>query len=90
MPQGWYVDAQEPITTSDSEPEPDVVIVRGDTRQYLNRHPGAQDLALVVEVADTSLQRDRTSKKRLYARVGIPVTIATLGIAGGWLALKWG
>ena len=68
----WYVDAQEPITTTDSEPEPDVVIVRGKRRQYADRHPGPKDLALVVEVADTSLQRDRTTKKQLYARVAIP------------------
>jgi len=73
VPEGWYVDAQEPITLEDSEPEPDVVIVRGNTRDYLNRHPGSQDLALVVEISDSTLERDRTSKKRLYARAGIPV-----------------
>ena len=73
VPEGWYVDAQEPITLLDSEPEPDVVVVRGDTRDYLDRHPGSPDLALVVEIADSTLERDRTSKKRLYARAGIPV-----------------
>lgn len=73
VPSGWYVDAQEPITLEDSEPEPDVVIVRGNTRDYLDRHPGSQDLALVVEISDSTLERDRTSKKRLYARAGIPV-----------------
>jgi len=73
LPVGWYTDSQEPITLLDSEPEPDVVVVRGDTRQYLDRHPAPPDLALVIEVADTTLQRDRTSKKRAYARAGIPV-----------------
>lgn len=73
LPGGWYVDAQEPITTADSEPEPDVVVVRGDRRQYLDRHPGPQDVALVVEVADSTLLRDRSFKKRLYADAGIPV-----------------
>lgn len=73
VPSGWYVDAQEPITLEDSEPEPDVVIVRGNTRDYLDRHPGSQDLALVVEISDSTLERDRTSKKRLYARAGIPI-----------------
>jgi Uma2 family endonuclease len=73
VPADWYVDTQEPITTADSEPEPDVMVVRGETRQYLDRHPGPQDVALVVEVADTTLQRDRTAKKQLYARAGIPV-----------------
>jgi Uma2 family endonuclease len=73
IPEDWYVDTQEPITLLDSEPEPDVVIVRGNTRDYLDRHPGAQDIALIVEVSDTTLERDRTSKKRLYARAGIPI-----------------
>lgn len=73
LPADWYVDTQEPITIIDSEPEPDVVVVRGDTRQYHDRHPGSQDVALVVEVADTTLRRDRTLKKRLYAQAGIPI-----------------
>lgn len=73
LPADWYVDTQEPITIVDSEPEPDVVVVRGDTRQYHDRHPGSQDVALVVEVADTTLRRDRTLKKRLYAQAGIPI-----------------
>ena len=73
LPSGWYVDDQEPITTKDSEPEPDIVIVQGDRRDYLDRHPYADEVALVIEVADTTLQRDRTSKKRLYARAGIAV-----------------
>jgi Uma2 family endonuclease len=70
---GWYVDSQEPITLSNSEPEPDIVVVRGDTRQYLDRHPGAEDIALIIEVSDTTLQRDRTVKKRIYARAGISI-----------------
>jgi Uma2 family endonuclease len=72
-PPGWYVDTQEPITLADSEPEPDVVVVRGETRKYLDRHPGPPDLGLVIEVADTTLQRDRTSKLRLYALASIGV-----------------
>jgi len=73
LPPGWYVNAQEPVTTKDSEPEPDVAVVRGNRRQYIDHHPGPQDIALVVEVADSSLQRDRSLKKRLYAAAGIPV-----------------
>jgi Uma2 family endonuclease len=73
IPAGWYVDSQEPITTQDSEPEPDVMVVRGETRHYLDRHPGPQDVALVVEVAEATLERDRGSKKRVYGRAGIPV-----------------
>jgi Uma2 family endonuclease len=73
LPEGWYVDSQEPITLADSEPEPDVVVVRGDTRQYLDRHPGGDAVAVVIEVSDTTLQRDRSAKKRAYARAGIPI-----------------
>jgi Uma2 family endonuclease len=70
---GWYVDTQAPITLEDSEPEPDVAIIRGEPRLYSNRHPGPADLALVVEVADATLLRDRGAKKRIYARAGIAV-----------------
>ena len=69
-PAGWYVDAQEPITTIDSEPEPDLTVIRGDP-EALERHPGSQDLALVVEISDATLQRDRTTKLRIYARACI-------------------
>lgn len=70
---GWYVDSQEPITTEDSEPEPDIVVVRGSPRDYTDRQPGPTDIALIVEVADSSLGTDRGRKKRLYARAGIAI-----------------
>jgi Uma2 family endonuclease len=73
IPAGWYVDEQEPITLESSEPEPDVAVIRGDSRDYADRHPAAQDVALVVEVSDTTLDRDRILKKRIYATAGIPV-----------------
>jgi Uma2 family endonuclease len=73
LPTGWYVDTQAPITLEDSEPEPDIAIIRGEPRLYSNRHPGPADLALVVEVADATLLRDRGAKKRIYARAGIAV-----------------
>ncbi|MDQ3009112.1 MAG: Uma2 family endonuclease [Acidobacteriota bacterium] len=69
---GWCVNAQEPITLVDSEPEPDVAVVRGERRHYAKRHPGAQETALVVEVAHTTLSRDRGLKKRVYATAGVP------------------
>lgn len=73
VPAGWYVDAQEPVTFSDSEPEPDVVVAREELSDDVTRHPGPADVALVVEVADSSLPRDRGWKKELYASSGIPV-----------------
>jgi Uma2 family endonuclease len=72
IPQGWFVDSQEAITLATSEPEPDAAVVRGDDGDYVDHHPGPKDVALVVEVADVSLKRDRTLKKRLYAQAGIP------------------
>jgi Uma2 family endonuclease len=73
LPDGWYVDSQEPVTMADSEPEPDVIVMRGEIQDYLDRHPGPADLALLIEVADATLRRDRTVKKRLYAAARIPV-----------------
>lgn len=73
LPQNWFVNVQQPITTLDSEPEPDISVIRGRRRDYPNRHPGPQDVGLVVEVADTTLRRDRGRKKRLYARASLPV-----------------
>ncbi len=70
-PAHCHVGVQEPITLSDSEPEPDVVVVRGAIRDFAARHPGATEVALVVEVADASLRRDRNAKRRIYARAAI-------------------
>lgn len=62
---------QSPLALGDdSEPEPDVAVVPGSARDYRDRHPA--EALLVVEVADTSLDRDRTVKQRLYAGAGIP------------------
>ncbi len=71
LPPGWRVRVQCAITLSDSEPEPDAAVVRGDARTYLTRHPGPADIGLVVEVADSTLPGDRDDKARIYARAGI-------------------
>lgn len=68
---GWLLRLQEPITLSDSEPEPDAAIARGTIDDYSAKHPHPLDLALVIEVADTSLERDRGIKLRSYAGAGI-------------------
>lgn len=73
LPAGWFARPQDVITLSTSEPEPDVAIIRGDARQYFDRHPGPADLALVVEISDSGLQRDQVFKKSLYARDGIAI-----------------
>ncbi len=73
LPAGWSARPQDAITLSTSEPEPDVVVFRGEPLQYFDRHPGPGDLALVVEIADSGLQRAQVFKKSLYAQAGIPV-----------------
>ena len=73
VPQQWHVNCQEPITLSASEPEPDVSVIRGPRREYLDRHPVPSEVALVVEIAETSLDRDQTFKKTLYAQAAIPI-----------------
>ena len=72
VPLGWYVDSQEPIVTSDSEPEPDVAVIRGRSEDYADANPGCEHVGLVVEIADVTLLRDRLLKGRLYARARIP------------------
>jgi Uma2 family endonuclease len=72
LPQGWHYIVQDPITLADGEPEPDGAVVRGRIEDYAKAHPGPADVALVVEVADTSLDRDRGIKLRSYARASIP------------------
>jgi Uma2 family endonuclease len=71
VPAGWLLRFQQTLVLSDSQPEPDFAIVRGAPRTYLARHPGAADTGLVIEVADSSLLRDRADKTRIYARDGI-------------------
>lgn len=71
LPPGWSLRIQSAISTSDSEPEPDLAIVRGSPRERRSRHPEPHELGLVVEVAESSLDIDRDTKARLYARAGI-------------------
>jgi Uma2 family endonuclease len=61
-----------PITLpNDSEPEPDIAIVRTPNRQYLNHHPYPQDIFWLIEYANTTLKKDLNEKKRVYAAAGI-------------------
>jgi len=73
LPRSHYVGSPSPVTLSASEPEPDVVVVRGTDDDYRDRHPGPADVALVVEVSDSTLRRDRGFKKSIYAKAGIAV-----------------
>jgi Uma2 family endonuclease len=73
LPAGYHRRIQLGVTTPDSEPEPDIAVIRGEKRAFTRRHPGPADICVAIEVADSSLERDRTTKARLYARARIPV-----------------
>ncbi len=67
------VSAQDPIRLGrHSEPQPDVALLRHRPDFYASAHPGPEDVLLIVEVAETSADYDRTVKIPLYARHGIP------------------
>lgn len=67
------VRVQLPVTwLPDSEPEPDFAIVKIDANRYRHRHPDPNDIYLLIEVADSTLQKDRQYKSKLYAQAGIP------------------
>lgn len=66
------VRGQEPIILpSDSEPEPDVIIARGQADDYLSNHPLPEDILLIIEVSDSTLDYDQNTKLTLYAEDGI-------------------
>lgn len=68
--EGYFSRWQMPFAISDiSEPEPDVAIIRGAIRDYVDDHPTTAEL--IIEVADTSLTYDRETKGSLYAKAGI-------------------
>ena len=63
-----HLQIQLPVSCPpDSEPEPDASIVRGTPRDYRDRLPGPADVSCVVQVAHSSLQRDREVKLPIYA-----------------------
>ncbi len=74
LPTGWYVAKEDPVVTSDwSKPEPDLAIVRGKAKDYLGHDVTARDVALVIEIAVSSLSIDQKDMARVYASSGIPV-----------------
>ena len=68
----YIVRIQDPISLGDrSEPEPDLAIVQRRADYYAAALPGPEDLVLLIEVADTSLVRDKTLKAPLYASFAV-------------------
>ncbi len=82
LPGGWHVRIEKPvrIPSRRSEPEPDVSVARGGVDDYEDRNPDAADVALIVEVSESSIAKDRRLA-RVYAGGNIP-TYWLLDLAG--------
>lgn len=68
LPAGWLLRTEQPITCGDSEPEPDLAVIRGTEEDFWSHHPRTAEL--VIEVCVTSHDYDR-SKLRAYANAGV-------------------
>jgi Uma2 family endonuclease len=67
---GFIVDSQMPLSFSQkSEPEPDIAVVKGEIRDFVESHPVSAEL--IIEVSDTTLLYDRNRKGSLYAKNNI-------------------
>ena len=65
----WIVNAQNPVRLSHrSEPQPDLVLLKPQRDFYTAQHPKAEDVFLLVEIADTSIRYDREEKLSFYAK----------------------
>lgn len=69
VPPGFMVRHESPLSIGDSEPEPDISVVKGKPLDWLTIHPGTA--ALVAEIAISSVSIDE-EKARIYAEAGIP------------------
>lgn len=67
------VSVQDPIRLSEhSEPQPDLALLKPHPDFYAEEHPSPQDVLLIIEVTETSLEYDKSVKLPLYAKHGIP------------------
>jgi hypothetical protein len=68
----WVVSAQDPVHLDEySEPQPDLMLLKPDPDDYTTRHPGPEDVFLLVEVADSTLDYDRGRKLPAYGRAAV-------------------
>ncbi len=73
IPDHLFTSVQDPLQLGDlSEPEPDFMLLKPDVDGYKTRHPVAEDVLLLIEVADSSLNFDQNQKLRLYALHNVP------------------
>jgi Uma2 family endonuclease len=68
----FLVRSQLPIQLDNrSEPEPDIALVKSDRLDYDDRHPKAEEVYLIIEIADSTLKTDLTLKNKVYAEANI-------------------
>lgn len=73
---GTHLVVNAPAAMTDtSEPEPDVMILRGQPDDYLLRHPSAADIVCLFEVSDSSLAYDRGRKLKVYESAGVELYV---------------
>jgi Uma2 family endonuclease len=74
LPPGWLWRLEQPVRIPDyDEPEPDLAVVRGSLDDYKHRTPVPADVALLIEVSETTLDRDQGEKLTAYGQGNIPV-----------------
>ncbi len=70
----WTIREEKPLLIGRYwAPKPDIMVLFGTDAIYAARHPRPRDVALLVEVSDTTYRRDRGQKWRRYAAAGIPL-----------------
>lgn len=69
----WIVSTQNPVGLDNfSEPQPDLLLLKPAPDDFISHHPTPDDVLLLIEVADSSLDFDRRKKLPVYGRTGIP------------------
>lgn len=72
VPAAWVVREEKAVTLGGwSRPVPDLAVVRGPLARYRAVTPGPQDIALIIEVSDTTYPKDRLDKSPLFADAGL-------------------
>ena len=74
VPPGYHAAKEDPIVVSEwSKPEPDLSVIRGEIEDYADRDVTAADVALVAEIADSTLRADQQEMRPIYAASRIPI-----------------
>jgi hypothetical protein len=89
-PEHWTIREEKPLLIGRHwAPKPDIAVLRGPDTSYATRLPRPGDVALLIEVADTTYSRDRGRKWRRYAASGIPMDIIVRLRAADTTAEVW-